>query len=68
MKKIIGMMACLMACAAVPCFAANDGSSEYDWPPPTGIGRGIVNIVTSPCEIARDISYYGLLETMRKVA
>ena len=59
MKKTIGMMVYLMASAAAPCFAANDGSSEYDWPPPTGMLRGVANIVTSPCEVARDIFLYG---------
>lgn len=56
MKKVIGMVVCLMVLTAVPCFADGD---TYDWPPPTGVGRGLVNIVTSPCEIVRDISYYG---------
>ena len=56
MKKAIGMMVCMMALAAVPCFADGD---TYDWPPPTGVGRGLVNVVTSPCEIVRDITYYG---------
>lgn len=57
MKKLMMMFLCALVVA--PCVASTDGSNGYDWPPPTGIGRGIVNIVTSPCEIVRDISYYG---------
>ena len=57
MKKLI--IIALMAFTAVPSFAAANIGEDYDWPPPTGIGRGVVNIVTSSGEIVRDVVYYG---------
>lgn len=59
MTAKIGMMAYALACAAMPCLAQEEEGGEYGWPPPTGIARGVVNIVTSPGEIFRDMSYYG---------
>lgn len=56
MKKAFGMVC---VCMAMACLAGNDGGDEFDWPPPTGVGRGLVNVVTSPGEIFRDMSYYG---------
>lgn len=56
MRKLC-MLIC--ACTTLACLAASEDGDEFGWPPPTGIGRGLVNVVTSPGEIVRDMSYYG---------
>ena len=55
MKKIIAGLS-VLGLSLCPCLADTD--SDYHWEPPTGIGRGVVNILTSPVEIVRDMSLY----------
>lgn len=50
------MVLCLAMGAGAMAQSAGGGG---EWPPPTGVVRGAVNIVSSPGEIVRDISYYG---------
>jgi len=52
------VLAMLMSCAAATSFAGGEGS-EFDWPPPTGVVRGLGNIVFGAGEVFRDMSYYG---------
>ena len=53
------MVAVGCACVALSCHAVEGDADEYVWTPPLGMCRGVVNIVSSPGEIVRDISYYG---------
>lgn len=57
MKKLL-MVAVGCIGIASSCCAAEGDADEYVWTPPLGIVRGAGNIVTSPFEIARDVSYY----------
>ena len=46
-------------CLASAFSAVNAGEKEkYVWPPPTGMGRGIINMVTCPGELIRGPVYY----------
>lgn len=53
-KTFLIAVICIVAFSAI-----NAGEKEkYTWIPPTGMGRGIVNMVTSPGEIVRGPYYY----------
>lgn len=56
MKRVILCLVVLMG-TFYHCLAGDD--NPYEWMPPTGIGRGLVNILTSPGEVFRDAIYYG---------
>lgn len=57
MKKTIVLLGAL-ALGSVAWGGPGD-DDDYVWAPPTGVARGVVNIVTAPVEIVRGISYWG---------
>ena len=57
MKKVVFGLS-VLGMVSSSCVAGDGSSSDYYWEPPTGIARGVVNILTSPVEIVRDVSLF----------